>query len=212
MECKLRHHYDVTNAAGDVTATAIIGEVVMIHIHEEVRTRLARSPDPSTFQHPPLKPSSLDQHDSPAHFTPPLPSPSLSDHHHTYGPSQLSTGSLHLSPIDVLTPPSRTISTDDPQHDSPAPLTYQPSIRPPSNHRGPAGGQHGMGGQAPHQHGEIPAHVAVGRCAHCPPRHGVSLHSRDEGLAWRILLATSYGAIQLKRRGSKAWRILLTTS
>jgi flavin reductase (DIM6/NTAB) family NADH-FMN oxidoreductase RutF len=36
MECKLRHHYDVTNAAGQVTATAVVGEVVLFHVHEEV--------------------------------------------------------------------------------------------------------------------------------------------------------------------------------
>jgi flavin reductase (DIM6/NTAB) family NADH-FMN oxidoreductase RutF len=36
VECKLRHHYDITNAEGKVTATAVIGEVVMFHIHEEV--------------------------------------------------------------------------------------------------------------------------------------------------------------------------------
>ena len=36
MECKLRHSYDVTNADGVVTATAIVGEVVMFHIHEAV--------------------------------------------------------------------------------------------------------------------------------------------------------------------------------
>lgn len=36
MECKLRHHYDIVNAEGKVTATAVIGEVVMFHAHEEV--------------------------------------------------------------------------------------------------------------------------------------------------------------------------------
>ena len=36
MECKLRHHYDVKKQDGTVTATAVIGEVVMMHAHEEV--------------------------------------------------------------------------------------------------------------------------------------------------------------------------------
>lgn len=36
MECKLRHYYDVKNDEGRITTTAIIGEVVMFHIHEEV--------------------------------------------------------------------------------------------------------------------------------------------------------------------------------
>ena len=31
-----RHHYDVENDQGKVTATAVVGEVIMFHMHEEV--------------------------------------------------------------------------------------------------------------------------------------------------------------------------------
>lgn len=36
MECELRHSYDVKDAAGRVTATIVIGEVVLLHVHEGV--------------------------------------------------------------------------------------------------------------------------------------------------------------------------------
>ncbi|PSC71889.1 Flavin reductase-FMN-binding domain containing [Micractinium conductrix] len=39
MECLLRHNYEVKNAAGDVTGTIVIGEVVMMHVHEGVAGR-----------------------------------------------------------------------------------------------------------------------------------------------------------------------------
>ncbi|CAM9299711.1 unnamed protein product, partial [Hapterophycus canaliculatus] len=32
MECKVRHTYDIVNKKGDVTATVVIGEVVMFHV------------------------------------------------------------------------------------------------------------------------------------------------------------------------------------
>jgi flavin reductase (DIM6/NTAB) family NADH-FMN oxidoreductase RutF len=36
MECELRHTYDVKDASGRVTATIVIGEVVLMHVHEGV--------------------------------------------------------------------------------------------------------------------------------------------------------------------------------
>jgi len=36
MECKLVHTYEVKNTSGEVTATIVVGEVMMFHVHEEV--------------------------------------------------------------------------------------------------------------------------------------------------------------------------------
>lgn len=36
MECQLRHSYEVKDGKGAVTGTIVIGEVVMMHVHEGV--------------------------------------------------------------------------------------------------------------------------------------------------------------------------------
>lgn len=36
LECLLRHTYDVKNAAGEVTGTVVLAEVVLIHVHDGV--------------------------------------------------------------------------------------------------------------------------------------------------------------------------------
>ncbi|KAK9823932.1 hypothetical protein WJX72_006453 [[Myrmecia] bisecta] len=46
FECKLRHTYDVKNDKGEVTATVVLGEVVLAHVHEGVA---AKSPSGKTI-------------------------------------------------------------------------------------------------------------------------------------------------------------------
>lgn len=41
MECQLRHTYEVEDKQGAVTGTIVIGEVVMMHVHEGVAGALA---------------------------------------------------------------------------------------------------------------------------------------------------------------------------
>lgn len=41
MECQLRHSYEVKDKQGAVTGTIVIGEVVMMHVHEGVAGALA---------------------------------------------------------------------------------------------------------------------------------------------------------------------------
>ena len=36
MECRLRHTYEVKGSTGQVTCTIVIGEVVLMHVHEGV--------------------------------------------------------------------------------------------------------------------------------------------------------------------------------